>query len=143
MLWFRFFVFFTLILFLGCSQPSSQYVSLDANLTLHSEKEEALAERFVTYWDARSTNNYKKSYALELPSYRFLASLEQHIVKLPIHKKVPHVTLHSIELIDLKRNIAAVTSLHNQHKAVEKWIYIDNKWYHRYYRPDFPEADIW
>ncbi len=132
------------LMMISCSdkQASSQYVSIDENLTLQSKKDRALANRFIEYWDARSTHQFDKSYKYELPYDRYLKDIKQYRAELAVTLENYHVKMDKIEYLDADKRVALVYRTYTREKVLlkikSKWIFVNGTWYRKYDFSLFP-----
>lgn len=135
-----------ILLFTGCAlKPlNSPYAKVDQNLTFDNSKTALLGEAFVEYWHYRSSRLYNKSYAFELPYYRYLHSLEEYTQYNNAANADFMITMNKIELI--QDNIAKITYLYQKNDYTQtlqdKWIFVDGRWYHKFMLSFTPPSEF-
>ena len=138
----RIFLFAVLFwIFGGCSMRT---IPTYSDVTYHQikisdSKTKRLVERFVEYWHARTQGDMKKAWKFELPYQKFLSSFKKYKAEVGGYKGA------KIELVGIRYevpNIAIVTRKVRIGKNVmlkkDKWLYIKDTWYHKYYQTIFP-----
>lgn len=130
--------------FFGCESKYTnvsldQNISIDENVTLVSN----LEERYLQYWEAFSKGEYEKSYAYELPYLNYLKSLQWYKEFHRTRRTDYKVKLLSIDIADNDSNIAYLKSEfispRNTITLLDKWIKVENSWYHYYKQTILPE----
>lgn len=142
----KFLVILTIfVLFSGCEKKIKdfEHAMLDGNLTLKSEKEMALAQRFLEYWEYRSTRQYEKSFQMEMPSYKFLNTIDRYLVESHSMNHDFTIKLKSISFNADEKQIAVLRRQYNkgtfQSFSDDIWLNVNGTWYHKYYFSPFPE----
>jgi hypothetical protein len=141
----RYFFLIPLLFFLGCEEKY-KYVTLDSNLTFETlESPQVLKKRFQEYWEYRSQNNFQASYEYELPYLKLLKN-KQAYQSFFSNNKYSNISLKKVSsgnnqeadiaLLWIKKyNVNGETSQYQ-----DKWVYIDNNWYHYYHASILPPA---
>jgi hypothetical protein len=126
--------------------PQYKEASIGKELLENSNSLKDLHIRFLEYWHYRYSNNIKKSYLYELPSYRFIFTNNDYFVHTGLLREELHVILQDIANPYLDdENIALVTStLKNHPNYIKKeiWVYVNNQWFHTLSAQNFPGKDI-
>jgi len=135
-------IFLLILLSVSCSKKEREYnIYEDINITVtpSSKKERLLLREFSEYWHARINGDYNRSYLYELPSQTFIIPYEKYKDMLGIYRSnrvrlteiyYPHedIAIVTREMVGKRKTL----------KRLDKWIYIDGKWYHKFYQTIFP-----
>ena len=124
--------------FWGCSsklQPSKKVLNFE-------EKRHGLITTFNRYWKLRTQGKYKQAWKFELPYYRFVTHFSEYKSLVGTYYKTD-VHLQSIKFIH--PNVAIVTrkirAKNGTYYKKDKWIYVDRRWYHKFYQSIFPPSN--
>lgn len=138
---------FTFIVFIfGCNDKYADYVTTDQNLTIEESvlESENLLERYKEYWYYFGKGDYDNSYEYELPYLNFLKSLEWYKEFHQANQKNYRVTLLSVTVEKNNANIVYMrsrfTTPTHGYELSDKWLRINNKWYHYYSQSILPPA---
>ncbi len=132
--------------FAGCSDKPGHYefAGLDANVTLDSSEQKALADRVLRYWDARSRHDFESAYKIELPYDRFLKPFEIYKAEGGSLYKGFHTQVMRMQFDPSDRRIAWVFREYRyDDKRLpmrSKWIRVNGTWYHKYNFSVFPQS---
>ncbi|SMC10165.1 hypothetical protein [Nitratiruptor tergarcus] len=135
------FLLFT-ALFWGCATkiPSYQNIKINKAYFQGSSKEKKLVSAFANYWQARIKGDYKTSFSYELPYQQYIKDFNKYKELIGGIYKGTTITLKNIKYSH--PNIAIVTRVvkigKNLYPRKDKWIYIDGKWYHKFYQTILP-----
>ena len=142
-------IYLVVLFFQGCLEKQS---SLAKTANSHDiGKEKQLVQRFQNYWQHRSSCEIEKAFYYELPYQQYLLGLQEYLSQMDRRYCDAKVSLEKIEFNKENPNIAIIVrkvKLKNGHQylAKDKWIYVDNQWYHKFYQTIFPpeeeEADF-
>jgi len=107
--------------------------ALEINFSSGVLMQSNLKKRFVEYWNNRAHKQFYKTYDLELPYLKYLYSkdwYEDYFSNAPRIKKI------SIKRVNCKDNICKIGMVLKIYKNsvyyTDKWIKVDNVWYHRF-----------
>lgn len=135
----------SILLLSGCSDGpvESKYVSIDQNISFDTKKAEHLRDRFIAYWDARSTHAFDKSYAYELPYIRFLKNAETYKSELSVTFNDFNIMMSHIDFDDAAQDRATVYRTYKKGEVElrqkTRWYYVNEEWYRKYDFSLFPE----
>jgi len=129
----------------GCSDEPQKYddTAIDKNITIKSDVEQALADRFLEYHHLRSIQAFEQSYLIELPAYRFISDYKLYLAESRTVSKDFNTTLLSISYNPQEKDIAYAHYRYKKQNHVtlhqERWMYVNEKWYHSYDFSPFPD----
>ena len=133
------------LIFGGCGEKLEKYKfsSIDANVSLSTDEEIGLANRFLKYWDARSRKDFETSYQMELPYNRYLKTYNMYEAEGQSIFENFHTVLLSVRFDKDEKNIAWIQRKYIHKDTVlllnSKWINVHGTWYHKYTFSVFPE----
>jgi hypothetical protein len=111
-------------------------VSKDINMT---KADKRLKQRFQEYWQYRINGDYKHSFAYELPYQQYITGLKQYKLisggKYMADKIILYHIHHGKECTIVDR---IVIMNHKKILKKDKWCFIKDNWYHRFYQSIFP-----
>ncbi len=129
---------FIILFIIGCSHKVT-FTDVQSSLHPQSSKEKELIRRFKEYWHARVNGQYNISYNYELPYQQYTINFDKYRKTLGLYRN------SKISLLKLEypqKNIAIIIRKMDGKKnswiKKDKWIYLDGKWYHKYYQTLFP-----
>lgn len=143
---FGFLAALSMMWFAGCSEMPGRYefAGLDANVTLESPEQKALADRVLRYWDARSRHDFKTAYDMELPYDRFLKPFKIYKAEGASLYKGFHTQVMRMEFDPSDERIAWVFREYRYDDRRlpmrAKWIRVNGTWYHKYNFSVFPQT---
>jgi hypothetical protein len=92
-----------------------------------------LKNKFIQYWSLRAEKKFDKTYKFEMPYLRYLYSKDWYE---DFFSTAPKIRKISIKKIDCKNNICRIGIVlytkRNYIYIFDKWIKVDNVWYHRF-----------
>ena len=107
--------------------------SLEINFANGVLMKSDLKERFVNYWNYRAHKEFSKAYNFEMPYLRYIHSKEEYE---DFFANAPRIKKISVKRIDCKDNFCIIGMDISIYKKtfykIDKWIKVDNTWYHRY-----------
>ncbi len=129
----------------GCTEKKHfEYAGVDANVSLDTPRREALAERVMEYWDARSRHDFKTSYEMELPYDRYLKEYSLYEAEGRSLFKGFFTQVTKIRIDSGDSRIAWVSRDYRYDdknlKMRDKWILVNGVWYHKYFFSVFPQT---
>jgi hypothetical protein len=137
------FVLTIALLFGGCSVKLPSYKEVKVRGDLSSIKEKKLAKAFMEYWRARVRGDYKTSYRYELPYQRYILDYDSYRKK--IGNIYPKAKVILVKIDYLSPNVAIISRDVKFKKKIyhkkDKWIYVDGKWYHKFYQNILPSLE--
>jgi hypothetical protein len=129
---------------LGCSSKIPNYsdVILPKDLNISDAKEKLLVKRFSEYWHLRSNGALEDSYKYELPHQRYLNTLEEYKRMTRGYRGVK-TKLVKIDYIDENQSIITRKVIQSNKEMIrkDKWFYILDNWYHKFYQTIFPPSN--
>lgn len=130
----RFTLLLVITLFFIACENKYTYSEIDDNLTIKDKHLKELSMRFLSYWDLKSQGKYKETFNYELAYQRYIKPIDEYEQFHKGNRTFFHVKLVSIDLID--KNTAMLTKTMTMdngkiYTEVEKWLYIDNEWWHK------------
>ena len=131
------------LFFVGCETKIPTYEDVKVQISIDKEKDRKLAKRFVEYWHARITGDMKKSFEYELPYQRYVDGYKGYTSKVsPLNNNTRMV----LQKIDYEHPNVAVLErrvfLNDRNwTKYDKWIFVEGKWYHKYYQNILPPMD--
>ena len=143
----RYVIFLSIMLFIaGCSVKTpkpTKNISYEQN---YKKREYLLLlERFIQYWQNRVDGKIEDAWKYELPYQKYVTGFKQYKSLIGSYKG------YHIQLIEIKQvapNVVIVTRKvyktdpNNATTKYDKWIKIDNTWYHKFYQNVFPPKSI-
>lgn len=132
-------------LLLGCSDrvSKSKYVTVDENVSMETQSERALRNRFVEYWDARSLHDFDKTYTYEMPYQRFLKPFEVYSGELSVTFSEYNTVLKAIRFENEARDTATVFREYIKDDVIlhqkTAWYLVNGTWYRKYAFSLFPQ----
>jgi hypothetical protein len=134
------------VLMTACSDkaPTSDYVSIDQNITFQTKNAKELRNRFISYWDLRSRHQFDQSYGYELPYIRFLKNEEIYKSELAVTFKGFHTVMTKLHFDDAEQTRATIyrdyvkddVKLHLK----SRWYLVNGTWYRKYDFSLFPAS---
>lgn len=107
--------------------------SLEINFANGVLMQSDLKNRFVDYWNYRAHKEFDKTYNYEMPYLKYLHSKEEYE---DYFEDAPRIKKIIVKNINCKNNICYISLLlkiyHNYVFFKDKWVKVDNIWYHRY-----------
>ena len=125
----------------GCSLkiPHSPNVSYSKHVKIDSRKTKLLVKRFIEYWDSRIKGDAQKAWKYELPYQRYMMNFDLYKRLIGMYKNAK-IELSAISFRD--KNTAIIERKISVHKKIwkkkDKWIYVQDNWYHKFYQSIFP-----
>jgi hypothetical protein len=126
----------------GCgviSQKNLTGVSINQKVKVSNYKEKKLMKRFLQYWHARTKGDMKTAWKYEMPYQKFLDGFNKY------KSEVSGYRGSTIELIKVEypsKDVAIVVRRvrvgGKELLRKDKWIYVKDNWYHKYYQSVFP-----
>lgn len=132
--------FLILLLFIvGCSNKT-EFLKIHSSFSnKDSNKEKELVKRFQKYWYARVHGKYQQSYRYELPYQQYIVNFAKYRKTLGLYK---NTKASLIKIYYPQKDVAIITRKMGSKKNFwikkDKWIYVNGKWYHKYYQTIFP-----
>ncbi len=133
------------LLFAGCGTAIHTFENAQVTkryLNTKDKKEQLLVKRFLEYWHYRANGELEKSYSYELPYQRFLTPYKKYKGLIGGYKG-SKTTLVGIKF---KNDTAIITRKVRFGKKeltrYDKWIFVKDNWYHKFYQTIFPPKDI-
>ena len=146
------FTFLIIILFIlsGCDKKISssknselEYVTYNKTIKIKNEKESLLIKRFLEYWDARVKNNSELTWRYELPYQKYLIDFKDYKNLLSGYKNTKISLNKILKLTNQEAILERYTTGNNKTiTKKDKWIYIKNNWYHKFYQSILPPKDM-
>ena len=107
--------------------------SLEINFANGVLMKSDLKKRFVNYWNYRAHKEFSKAYNFEMPYLRYIHPKEEYE---DFFANAPRIKKISVKKIECKGNVCYVGMVLKIYKNEvfykDKWIKVDNTWYHRY-----------
>lgn len=99
-----------------------------------------LKNRFISYWSFRANKEFYKTYKFELPYLKYIHPKEEYE---DFFADAPRIKRISIKNISCKNNICYIGMVLSIYKNKvyykDKWIKVDNVWYHRFKDSALPQ----
>ena len=130
-----------LFLFWGCETKIPHYEEVLVEVKPHSEKERQLIKNFVEYWHIRIKGKPKEALQYELPYQKYIDGWKGYKAKVVPLNKDTKIVLKSIEYPHPDVAIVTRKIILNENRSWiknDKWIYVEGKWYHKYYQNILP-----
>ena len=130
-----------LILFSGC-EKKYEHVIMDINST-STVVPHKLAKRYKEYWENFSDNKFDKTYKIELPYLQFIKNISWY--KNFRGTSTGNFSIEGVAAKKIDDNIihirTKIISNGQEEKFYDRWIFVNNVWYHYYY-PSLLPPDI-
>lgn len=126
---------------IGCSEKTekTEFLKIHSSFNEDRNKEKELVKRFQEYWYARVHGKYQQSYQYELPYQQYIVNFAKYRKTLGLYK---NTKVSLIKIYYPQKDIAIITRKMGSKKNFwikkDKWIYLNGKWYHKYYQAIFP-----
>lgn len=131
-----------ILIFTGCGVYKTSYpnVVVPKSIEFKDKKTKLLIQRFQQYWFYRTHGDYNKSWLYELPHYRFKEFLENYKVMAGSYANtkivLKKITYMHPNVAIIERDVVFEDNTTVSKK--DKWIYIKDNWYHKFYQAIFP-----
>ncbi len=132
-----------LMIFIGCANSPPSYKEIEIKYKPANERERELIDSFAHYWHLRIKGDMKRAFSYELPYQKYVDGWTGYEEKVkPLNKNL------KIELKDINftsSNVGIVTKIvkikNRRLLQKDRWIYIDDRWYHKYHQNILPFYD--